>query len=155
MSEEVNLAELAARITRLEDLEAIKQLKATYCDVCDDDHNPERMVELFVEDGIWEGKGIARAEGHAEIHALFTRFGAMMSFSQHMVMNPIIDVSGDTARGTWYFFGPFTFTKNNQATWQATRYLEDYVKRDGRWLFRHLQVKGPGFSAPYQKGWAD
>ena len=113
------------------------------------------MVELFVPDGIWEGRGIARAEGHEEIHALFTRFGKMMSFSQHMVVNPIIEVNGDDARGTWYFFGPFTFTKNNQATWQATRYLEDYVKVDGRWKFRHLQVTGPGFSAPYATGWAD
>ena len=82
----------------------------------------------------------------------------MMSFSQHMAVNPIIEISGDTARGTWYFFGPFTFsateTKGERAVWQATRYLEDYVKVAGEWKFRHLQVTGPGFSAPYDKGWA-
>ena len=154
MEKSVDIQELAARIGRLEDLESVKQLKARYCEVCDDGHDPDRMVDLFVEDGIWEGKGIARAEGHEEIHALFTRFGKMMSFSQHMAVNPVIEVSGDTAEGTWYFFGPFTFSKNNQATWQATRYREHYVRVGEQWKFRHLVVTGPGFSAPYDKGWA-
>jgi len=60
-----------------------------------------------------------------------------MSFSQHMTMNPRIEVNGDTAKGTWYFFGPFTFRENNQAKWQATRYHEDgdytFTTYDG-WL---------------------
>ena len=67
----MNLEELAARITRLEDLEAIKQLKALYCEICDDVHNPDRIVEIFTEDGIWEGRGIGTARGRDEIRALF------------------------------------------------------------------------------------
>ena len=39
-----DIAELQARIARLEDIEAIKQLKALYCEICDDDHNPDRIV---------------------------------------------------------------------------------------------------------------
>ncbi len=38
---------LEARITRLEDIEAIKQLKARYCEICDDDHDPERITSVF------------------------------------------------------------------------------------------------------------
>ncbi len=150
----MNLEELARRITRIEDLEAIKQLKARYCEICDDNHNPDLITTLFTEDGIWEGRGIGKAEGHAAIRELFTKFQTMMSYSQHMVMNPIIEVDGDRATGRWYFLGPFTFREGNQAKWQAARYREDYVKVNGEWKIRHLRVKGPGMSADYEKGWA-
>ena len=66
--------DLETRVQRLEDIEAIKQLKALYCEICDDDHNPDRIVTIFTEDGIWEGKGIGTATGHGEIRALFERF---------------------------------------------------------------------------------
>ncbi|MEZ5549684.1 MAG: nuclear transport factor 2 family protein [Pseudomonadales bacterium] len=150
----MNPMTLEQRIARLEDLEAIRQLKARYCEVCDDDHNPDRIITLFAEDGIWEGRGIGRAEGHAQLRELFEGFRRSISFSQHMVMNPIIEVTGDRASGTWYFFGPFTFRQGNQAKWQAARYVDDYVKRDGVWKFQHLRVRGPGMSADYQSGWA-
>ncbi len=145
--------DLEARIARLEDIEAIKQLKALYCEICDDGHDPKRIVTIFAEDGIWEGRGIGHAKGHAEIGALFEGFGERIAFSQHMVMNPRIEVDGDTATGTWYFFGPFTFREGNQAKWQSTRYHEDYVKEGGQWKIRHLRVRPPGMSADYEKGW--
>ena len=119
---------LAARITRLEDIEAIKQLKARYCEICDDDHNPDLITTIFTTDGIWEGEGIGRAQGHVEIRALFESFQSAISFSQHMVQNPIIEVEGNNAQARWYFFGTFTYYKNNQARWQAARYHEDYEK---------------------------
>lgn len=48
----MDLRELEARITRIEDLEAIKQLKARYCEICDEDHNPDRITSVFSEDAI-------------------------------------------------------------------------------------------------------
>ena len=41
-----DIDELAKRITRLEDIEAIKQLKARYCEICDDNHDPDRVVAI-------------------------------------------------------------------------------------------------------------
>ena len=84
----MNLEELARRITRLEDIDAIKELKARYCSICDDDHNPDRITTIFSEDGEWEGRGIGHAKGHAAIRELFVGFQKSISFSQHMVMNP-------------------------------------------------------------------
>jgi hypothetical protein len=150
----MDLAELEKRITRLEDLESIKQLKSRYCEICDDNHDSERITSIFTDDGVWEGKGIGKAQGHAEIKALFENFQKTISYSQHMVLNPIIEVDGTTATGVWYFFGPFTFYKDNQAMWQAARYREDYEKIDGTWKIKHLRVKGPGMSARYEAGWA-
>lgn len=145
---------LEVRLKRLEDIESIRQLKARYCQICDDDHNPELITSVFSDDAIWEGRGIGKAEGHAEIRALFRRFQEMISFSQHMVMNPVIEVDGDTATGTWYFFGPFTMRDGNQAKWQAARYHEDYVRVAGEWKIRHLKIAPPTMSADYESGWA-
>ena len=97
---------LAARITRLEDIEAIKQLKAEYCDICDDMHNPDRITSVFVADGIWESPAFGKGTGHAEIRALFEKFRDMFSFSQHNIMNPRIVIDGETATGIWYIMGP-------------------------------------------------
>ena len=151
-------ADLLARITRLEDLEAIKQLKARYCEVCDDDHNPDAIVTLFTADGVWDGgDAIGRAEGHAELRRLFEGFGRNIRWSQHMAMNPIIEVNGDQAHARWYFFGPFTINGRSggpEARWLTTRYHEHYVKRDGQWLYQELKVAGPGFNVSFAKGWA-
>lgn len=146
--------DLETRITRLEDLEAIKQLKARYCEICDDDHDPDRITMLFTEDGIWQAKGIGEAKGHAEIRKLFRRFQKAIRFSQHMTMNPVIEVDGGTAQGTWYFFGAFTMEQGNQALWQACRYHESYRKVEGKWLIERLTVKGPRMAADYETGWA-
>jgi hypothetical protein len=146
--------ELEKRITRLEDLESIKQLKARYCEICDDDHNPDRIVSVFSPDAIWEGRGIGRAEGHGAIQTLFQTFQKAISYSQHMVINPIIEIDGEIATGSWYFFGTFTFYEGNQAKWQAARYVEDYVKLAGEWKIKHLRVKGPTMVADYETGWA-
>ena len=150
----MDIKELEKRMIRLEDIESIKQLKARYCEICDDDHNLDRITTIFTEDGIWEGRGIGKAQGHEEIRALFQQFQQAISYSQHMVQNPIIDVDGNSATGIWYFFGAFTFYKNNQAMWQAARYQEDYEKISGQWKIRHLRVREPVMSAKYESGWA-
>ena len=148
----MDVAALEQRLTRIEDLEAIKQLKATYCDICDDDHNPERTT-IFAQDGIWEGAGFGKAQGHAAIRELFKKFQTMISFSQHQVMNPIIKIDGERATGIWYFFGPFTFYKDNQAKWLAARYEDDYVKVNGEWKIQHLRARGR-MHTNYEESWA-
>ena len=147
------MTDLEKRLTILEDIEAIKRLKARYCEICDDDHNPELITTLFADDGIWEGEGIAPQRGHVAIRALFQKFQQRISFSQHNVFNPRIEVKGNRATGTWYFLGPFTFRHDNGARWIAARYDDDYVKVNGVWLYQHLRAT-IRMVAPYEKGWA-
>ncbi len=149
----MDMAELEKQITVLQDIEAIKRLKAEYCDICDDDHNQDRIVQIFTEDGIWEGKGVGYATGHAELRKLFKNFYDRISFSQHNVFNPRIEVKGNEAHGIWYFLGPFTFRKDNKQLWLAARYEDDYVKVKGTWKFKHLRAFGR-MAAPYEVGWA-
>ncbi len=136
----MNAATLEQRITRLEDIEAIKQLKARYCDICDDMHNPDRIASVFAPDAIWESADFGKAEGHAAIRELFTGFKKTFSFSQHNLMNPIIEVDGNRATGVWYMMGPWTYTDSGDEKWFALRYEDDYVKIDGEWKYQHLRV---------------
>jgi ketosteroid isomerase-like protein len=132
---------LEERMTRLEDIEAIKQLKARYAEICDDMHNPDRITSVFAEDAIWESPDFGKAVGHAEIKALFTRFQQMFSFSQHNMMNPIITVTGNRATAIWYIMGPWTYTATGEEKWFALRYDDDYVKINGEWKYAHLRAR--------------
>ncbi len=136
----MDITELEKRVTRIEDIEAIKQLKARYCEICDDAHNPDRVTSVFVEDGIWESEDFGKAEGHEAIRELFRGFQKTFSFSQHNITNPIIEVDGDRAKGVWYIMGPWTFAENNEEKWMALRYDDDYVKVNGEWKYQHLRV---------------
>lgn len=134
------MATLEQRITRLEDIEAIKQLKARYAEICDDLHNPDRIASCFAEDAIWESPDFGKAQGHEEIRQLFSKFRDMFSFSQHNMMNPIIEVNGNTATGIWYIMGPWTYNDGGEQKWLALRYDDDYVKIDGSWKYQHLRA---------------
>ena len=136
----MSTTELEKRLTRIEDIEAIKQLKARYCEICDDAHNPNRITALFAEDAIWESPDFGKAQGHGAIRDLFTKFQQMFSFSQHNITNPIIEVDGNRATGIWYIMGPWTFTETNEEKWMALRYDDDYVKVNGQWKYQHLRV---------------
>ena len=132
--------DLEARITRLEDIEAIKQLKARYCEICDDMHNPDRIASVFADDGIWEAEGFGFAQGHDAIRELFQGFQNNFRFSQHNIANPIIEVDGDTATGVWYLIGPWTHAEDGKAIWMTARYDDEYVKVDGQWKTKHLRA---------------
>ncbi len=136
----MDTATLEQRITRLEDIEAIRKLKARYCEICDDAHNPDKVTTLFAPDGIWESADFGKAVGHQEIRALFRQFQKTFSFSQHNIMNPIIDVDGNRATGIWYIMGPWTYAETNEEKWLALRYDDDYVKVDGEWKYAHLRA---------------
>ena len=81
------------RLQVLEDIEAIRKLKAAYCQACDDDHNPQRLAPLFAEDGTWEASSMGRAEGRTAIAEMLGAVGTSgrIRNSAHNVMNPIND----------------------------------------------------------------
>ncbi len=148
--------DLARQIARLSAIEDIKQLKARYCAFCDQQYDPDGLAGLFVEDGIWDGGAeFGRHEGRAAIHAFFTSASGSIVFAAHLVMNPIIEVDGDTAHGRWRLLMPCTV--NNEAgvpepRWLLSAYEEHYVRVDGRWLFQSLRVDNQ-FFANHLEGW--
>ena len=100
----------ALRLRQLEDVEAIRRLKAAYGRACDDDHDGDAVCALFVPDGVWATSMNQRCEGHDAIKAHFgaIRASKRMIHSTHMFTNPVIDVRGDEATGSWSFIMMYT-----------------------------------------------
>ncbi|MFQ6028370.1 MAG: nuclear transport factor 2 family protein [Dehalococcoidia bacterium] len=148
----MSLDELEHRIKVLEDTEEIKRLKARYCAYCDDNYDAEGIASLFTENAIWDGGMRGRAEGREEILDFFRRAPQRIPFAIHMVMNPIVEVNGDTAKGIWYLFQPCAFAEGEQAVWGSARYDEEYIRVDGVWKFQHLKLTS-FFWTPFDEGW--
>jgi uncharacterized protein (TIGR02246 family) len=141
------------RLRVLEDIEEIRQLKARYAAACDDNYNADAIAALFTEDALWDGGSLGKADGREAIRKFFSRAAEFFPFAIHNVMNPIIEVEGDRATAQWYLLQPATMAKGNQAVWLAAVYHDEYVRHDGRWMFKKLTVK-PHFLTPYEEGWA-
>ena len=144
--------DLDRRLRMLEDIEAIKRLKRRYCAYCDDNYDADALAELFTEDAVWDGGVRGYNEGREEIRSFFKNAPQRLPFAIHMVMNPIIEVDGDTGTGTWYLFQPCTFAEGDQAVWGAARYDEEYVRTGGQWKFRSLKLTSH-FWTPFDQGW--
>ncbi len=150
MEIEMPSEDMERRLQRLEDMEAIKKLKAQYCAHCDDNYNAEGIASLFTEDGVWDGEPRGVNHGREAIRQFFSRGHQRVPFAVHMVMNPMIEVEAEKAHGTWYLFQ--AVTEGGQAKWVSGRYEEDYVKVKGRWLIKKLWVRF-NFWTPYEQGW--
>lgn len=143
---------LEDRIQRLEDIEAIKQLKAEYCAYCDDGYNPDAIAKLFLEGAVWDGGALGRYEGREAIREFFRGAPQQVSFAIHNVMNPRVEVDGETARGEWYLLQPMTDTQG-QGIWLTAVYHDRYRKVDSVWMFEHVDIE-LRFLSPYEGGWA-
>ncbi len=145
--------DLQERIQRLEDIEALKQLKYRYGMACDDDYDPERLAPLFTEDAVWDGGAMGRYEGREAIRAFFAGASKLVPFAIHQVTNPLLEIEGDRARGSWYLWEPIVFAQGNQALWMAGRYDDRYRREADQWLFEAVTVDLRMLS-PYEEGFA-
>ena len=149
----MSLEDIERRLKALEDVEEIKRLKARYCAYCDDNYDADGIAGLFTEDAVWDGGMRGRADGREEIRNFFIRARQRLPFAIHMVMNPIIEVDGDTAKGIWYLFQACTYAEGDQAVWGSARYDEEYLRVNGAWMFKHLKLTS-FFWTPFDQGWA-
>ncbi len=132
------------RLRRIEDLEAIRRLKAEYCAACDADNDADAVVALFVDDApSWEATGSGPKRGRDEIHRYFAdlRASGRMRNSAHNVSNAIVDVDGDSAVGRWRVVMLYTanLPDGGVAYLRLIGWYRDTFRRvDDRWLFDSL-----------------
>ena len=147
------LDKLENRIMDLEAADEIRNLKATYAAACDDNYNPDAIAALFVEDAVWESDGLGNFEGREAIREFFRGISSYFTFALHYGLNPKIEVAGDTARARWYLFMPCTVSDGGRALWRAGIDDEEYVRVDGRWMFKRKKSTTI-FNTPFEEGWA-
>jgi uncharacterized protein (TIGR02246 family) len=134
------MGDLAERVARLEDIEALRQLKYRYCAAVDDNYDAEAVAALFTEDGVWDGGALGRYEGRAAIIATFNSVKDSLKLVQHMVANPLIEVSGDTAHCRWCLMVAKIAKDGGSATVAVGTYDDLCRRRDGRWLIERLTL---------------
>ena len=150
----MDIEELGQRIQTLEDIEAIKKLKARYCAGADE-RDEEKFVGCFTEDAIWDGGSFGRYEGREAIQKFFHSIPKILGFAIHYVMNPRIEVNGDKATGNWYLLEPCTMLEGGeQAVWGVAKYEEEYVKVNGEWKMQNL-ILAPECWTPFDQGWVN
>ncbi|MEE2703715.1 MAG: nuclear transport factor 2 family protein [Myxococcota bacterium] len=160
---EERIRQLEAKLARVEDIEAIKALKARYGELADlrysrgvlDD--PARLdklageiAELFTEDAVWEGgKVLGTCRGRDQIRERFRT--PTLRFAWHYFVKPKIDVDGEQAQATWDVLAPCT-TLDGKAHWMAGAEDDEYRKVGGVWLHSRMRLRVV-FMAPYEEGW--
>jgi len=146
------LTALEQRVATLEDIQAITELRSDYCFYADTG-DWQKIGGLFTDDAGVDFGPFGVYNGKTEITEFFRdRIPQSMNFTMHMVHNPKIHVTGDTATGEWYFETPAT-TSANKGFWIAGKYMEEYVKVDGVWKFKNI-VADWYYNTPYEMGWA-
>ncbi len=152
---------LEARIKIIEDIEAIKKLMFNYTywldygemDKAVDCFSDSAKIDIKVRGSAEEGKNPFEfsCEGKEKINKFYyqivhkkDRFSA-----SHFILNPVVEVDGDTATGIFYLLEPTALRK---AMWGHGRYDIEFIRVNDKWkinLFNFLW----NFNTPYEDGW--
>ncbi|MGB3304192.1 nuclear transport factor 2 family protein [Gordonia sp. (in: high G+C Gram-positive bacteria)] len=132
--------DLAARITAIENVEAIKALKYRYWRACDG-KDPEGFRDCFIAKGARIDYGRMGAfddvapmvDIFAKV-ALYTVDGKHVIFDMHHGMHPDITLTGEaTATGRWTLRFRQVNLLMQTETIANIEYDDDYVIEDGEW----------------------
>ena len=128
-------SEIEQRIQRLEDIEAIRALKARYLFCCDR-KDPKGMRACFADGEVHIDYGAVgtfdNADALAKIYTEIACHDHMVEM--HHGMNPQIEVlDGTRARGTWSLHYFLINSQTKGLTQLAGYYEDEYRKLDGVW----------------------
>lgn len=104
---DVDLARLAARLQRLEDVEAIKRLIVRYAQGADRGNDVNVMPPLFTEDAVWDGGERFGAHlGKQAIREFLSQSGAFIGWTLHYMVSPdlVVAPDGQIATAFWHLW---------------------------------------------------
>lgn len=154
----MDAAALAARLTRLEDIEAIRNLVATYALGADRNNDPTIFGPLFAAEAVWECAGFGRYEGAQNIARELARIGREdIRWSLHYMVSPLIEPAADGlhARCRWYLWELARVAADSGAPaahWIGGTYDTQLEKGPDGWRFTHVRLDLKLLS-PHTEGW--
>lgn len=127
--------DIEARLQRLEDIEAIRALKARYLACCDA-KDPEGFLACFIDGPMEIDYGpIGRFDNADDLVAIYTEIACNdYMVEMHHASNPRIEVTGpDSARGYWSLCYQLINTQNMTLTQLGSTYDDEFQKTGGGW----------------------
>lgn len=150
---------LEERISRLEDIEAIKTVIVRFARGADAGCDPALLRPLFTDDALFEVGDLATYRGGDEIVRLMHANNKTgFYWTLHYLISPDIELAADgrSARVFYYLWEPAATPRPDgpdQAYWIGGWYDAVMEKADdGRWRYRHLKLTLKLMS-PYAEGW--
>ncbi|MFK8048341.1 MAG: nuclear transport factor 2 family protein [Halioglobus sp.] len=133
---DIDLADLTQRLTRLEDIDAIKQLKARYLNACDR-QDPEAVRDCFAQgEVVIDMSYFGRCENRDEfVDGIFVPRGCHeYVLDMHHCANPEIEIlDPGNGRGLWSLNYRNINTHDHTVTLMSALYHDSYRKIDGQW----------------------
>ncbi|HEY4333332.1 MAG TPA: nuclear transport factor 2 family protein [Ilumatobacteraceae bacterium] len=134
-TEPTAFAALTARLQRLEDLDAIRQLFIDYgrhLDRCDF----AAYAALFADDGEVLLGPLGRAQGPDAIRALMERtLAGREGETYHVISSPVIELSGDTATSSVMWTVVARNSEGGTAVTMIGHHDDQLVRQRGQWRF--------------------
>jgi ketosteroid isomerase-like protein len=133
------LKELQKRIRILEDIEAIRNLKAKYCRR-NDKKQWDEIGDCFAKDALLEVPPVVRCQGREEI-AKFLAESMSSVIVVHQVHHSEIEVTSETtAKGLWGEYDQIIDGRSNATSVAYGYYVEEYIKEDGQWRIKYERI---------------
>lgn len=140
--------DVEARIQRLEDIQAIHDLKMAYAKLCDEGYDADGIVALFAEgvDVEWVSDVFGTHRGRDGIRAWFDDVDEEIRWALHLMINPVIEVAddGETATGSFYLLELATMSApgggDPDAVVMTGKYRDELVRENGTWRFKRIEI---------------
>lgn len=117
----------------------IRECKHAYCYALDA-ADADRLVDVFTPDGAIDISVYGTASGPEELREFVDWVDDAVDHSAHLVANPVVDVDGDTARGTWYYVVVLEYP-DGEVEFGQGRYEDEFRHVDGEWNLERVQAE--------------
>jgi hypothetical protein len=134
-------------LVRLADIEAVRLLMARYHQACDGwdadgtHRDPDAIADLFADDGVWDVTPQQAAAVGREQIAERARELQAIAWIVHFVVNPIVEVDGDTARGDFKGIVRIRMTETSRPFWLLGIYRALAARTRAGWRLSSLSFE--------------
>ena len=138
--------ELEKKVRRLQDIEEIKTMHRNYI-FCLSNSQWEEVIDCFAENATIEIRTFGAWKGKEQIarkirDVIARRYREVSPKGGHVLIQPVITVEGDTAKGHWimsHFVYELTVPARPVPQLARGRYECEYVREGGKWKFSYLK----------------
>jgi len=146
----IDVSPIEARLARLEDIEALRDLRMRY-HLCVNENAFPAAAVLFTEDAHVSFGAMAQATGREAIAELFDKLQNNVTFIRQFITNHIVELDGDAGTGISYLDA--RYAQEGDSIIAAVRYDDIYRRTAEGWKFASM-IARIDMAVPLEQGWA-